>query len=60
MQGLTKFVKHIVGDVGDVIDWTLSNRFELLNQPIWRRRDLDTANNPRGIAGAKIGIENLD
>src|SRR5207244_11122980 len=59
MQRLPQFVKHIIRYIGDVLDRSLADRFELFHQPLRRGRDLHAANNPRGITRAEVGVANL-
>ena len=34
VERLAQLVQHVVGDVGDVIDWTLTDSFETLCKPV--------------------------
>src|SRR6185503_17416234 len=43
VQRLAQLVKDVVGDVGDVVDRTLADRFESLHQPIRRWTNLHAA-----------------
>ena len=54
MKRLTRFVKHIVRDVGDVVDGTLSDRLQTFYEPLWRWPNLDSAHESRGIARTEI------
>src|SRR6185295_71349 len=60
VSGLPHLEHHVVGYVGDVVDRALSYRLEPLGEPFRRRRDLHTLNNPRGVSGTQVRIENLD
>src|SRR5690349_6845159 len=60
MQRLTKFMKHEIGDVSDVVDRPLADGFEFLHQPIRRRSNLDSAHDARRISRTQIGIANFN
>ncbi len=54
MQRLAKLVQHIVGYIGDIINRTLTEDFQTLDEPIGRWRNLYSANNSGGVSWAQI------
>src|SRR6185437_4761158 len=59
VQGLAQLVQHVVGNVGDVVDGTLTDGFETFNEPIGRWTNLHASHETRRIAWTQIRILNL-
>src|SRR6185503_19993055 len=60
VQRLAQLVKHVVGDVCDVVDGTLTNRFAAFGEPLRGWTNLYTAYKARGVTRTQIRILDLN
>src|ERR1051325_9674723 len=60
VQWLAQLVKHVVSDVGDVVDGTLTDSFETFHEPIGRWTNLHASDETSRVSRTQIRIFNLN
>ena len=55
VRRLAQLKQHEVGDIDQVVAWDLADGQEPIGEPLRRRADPQTANDPPGVQGAELG-----